>query len=68
MPLERVLNSIALIKGSPVSEVLIKQMYSTLPELTNIFSLLTRSSLLIIMDFVYNIPIVSIEKLKVGNV
>ena len=36
---QRVLNSMALIKGSSLFEILIKQTYISLPELTKIFSL-----------------------------
>jgi hypothetical protein len=69
MPFRRVLNSIALINGSWDSEVLIKQIYSTVPELTKIFSkLYGRLADLNDMFWKASIPRVSIEKAKfMGN-
>lgn len=68
MPSRRVLNSIALIKGSSVSDVLIKQIYRTLPELTKNSSLYTGDLSVIIMFLKAKLPSVSIEYLKlIGN-
>lgn len=68
MPFWRVLNSIALINGESVSEVLIKQIYSTLPELAKIFSTFSNMVVEMFRFIIFNIPGVSIDKAKLmGN-
>ena len=68
MPFWRVLNSIALINGESVSEVLIKQIYNTLPELAKIFSTFSDMVVEMFRFIIFNIPGVSIDKAKLmGN-
>ena len=68
MPSRRVLNSIALINEKSVSEVLIKQTYSTLPKLAKIFSTCPDMVVKMFSFIIFNIPGVSIDKAKLmGN-